>query len=53
MASAWLFGMSRIVLRLLYPTWASLLVPDPGVPTPLRDALVRLDAALTNLPHAA
>jgi hypothetical protein len=43
------FGLSRIVLRLLQPSWASLLSPDHDLPAPLRDALVRLDAALSSL----
>ncbi|HYY89967.1 MAG TPA: hypothetical protein VFA49_14315 [Chloroflexota bacterium] len=47
------FGLSRIVLRLLQPQWARLLTPNPGVPTPPRDALVRLDAALVHLHEAA
>jgi hypothetical protein len=46
------FGVSRIVLRLLQPNWASLLDPDHDLPAPLRDALVRLDAAITGLTHA-
>ena len=40
------FGLSRIVLRLLQPAWADLLASDLDLPTPVRDALVRLDAAL-------
>jgi hypothetical protein len=40
------FGISRIVLRLLQPGWADLLASDCELPAPLRDALIRLDAAL-------
>ena len=46
------FGVSRIVLRLLQPSWASLLSGDHDLPAPLRDALARLDAALSMLAHA-
>ena len=46
------FGISRIVLRLLQPSWASLLASDLDLPAPLRDALARLDAAIRMLPHA-
>ena len=40
------FGISRIVLRLLQPGWDDLLRSDLNLPTPLREALLRLDAAL-------
>ena len=43
------FGVSRIVVRLLQPDWASLLTLD--LPASLRDALVRLDLALGALAH--
>lgn len=47
------FGVSRIVLRLLQPQWQTWLTPCPDLPTPLRDALRRLDAALHDLRTAA
>lgn len=43
------FGLSRIYARLLQPRWATLLAPAPDLPAPLREALVRLDAALVQL----
>jgi hypothetical protein len=36
----------------LQPSWASLLSGDHDLPAPLRDALVRLDAALHDLAQA-
>ena len=47
MPSTW-FGISRIILRLLLPGWSGLLASDCDLPTLLRDALVRLDAALSS-----
>ncbi len=46
------FGISRIILRLLQPGWAELLASDFDLPAPLRDALIRLDAALCCLADA-
>jgi len=43
------FGLSRIVLRLLQPSWTSLIAADLDLPDSLRDALIRLDAALGSL----
>jgi len=45
--------VSKVYLRILRPAWAALL-PDPdNVPRPLRDAFLRLDAAIDDLCHAA
>ncbi len=44
-------GISRIVLRLFQPGWDDLLRSDPNLPTPLREALLRLDAALHSFAH--
>ena len=52
MGCALAFGISRIVLRLLQPSWTSLLASDLDLPAPLRDALVRLDAAISTLASA-
>jgi hypothetical protein len=41
------FGISRIVLRLLQPSWAGLLTPNLDLPAVLREALAHLDAAIT------
>ena len=46
------FGVSRLVLRLLQPGWADLLASDLHLPAPLRDALARLDTALSALATA-
>jgi len=43
------FGLSRIYARLLQPAWAALLAPTTDLPAPVREALVRLDAALNQL----
>lgn len=42
-------GLSRIYARLLQPRWDALLAPVPDLPEPLREAFVRLDAALVQL----
>lgn len=44
---------TKVYLRILRPAWAAL-TPDPdNIPRPLRDALVRLDAAIRDLCQAA
>ncbi len=45
------FGISRIILRLLQPRCAELLASDFDLPAPLRDALIRIDAALCSFAH--
>jgi hypothetical protein len=58
------FVLSRVYLRLLQPDWTALVAPTSDLPEPLRQALIRLDAALTHIitsanpssdprPHAA
>jgi hypothetical protein len=43
------FGISRIYVRLLQPTWTALQFPTPELPEPLRVALRQLDTALLQL----